>query len=1031
MVSLSNSKFQSLSIRPPTPPKDIENSSDKDAEEVLDFLHDPFGTKEPVAKVAAAEALLNTPAPSPSSEGEIPSSSARRRKRVNFQAQPCTTRHTGLAPQYFTPLHSSPLRPLPQTRVSKPLKSILKPSDAASTPPPTDEGAPAHKYKSFAEMLESIMKQLAANRRSSSVDAYHSLHRTMQAYDKIPDTQALLDKLGLLTQFIRRDIQAVGINGSGLDSQLIGQALKLLMALVRLPEVKTAMDDDFCNFIVDRIVQVAADETMPKAIVNTHLAMLMQQTFKGKTMTPVRVERILDVLDTIHDRVTGLSVLAYRIRIYRKLIQQRPEVMAKHAERWLRHTFKGLLSLQKDIHQSTLDLILSAARTIGTDRNFSNAVLTILNRARTDGDTYAKVIAKELDGWLESDSFAMVPQIWAAVIALLPGSLIKNRFVSLADWLKLFQKCCNSENISVKMDANVAFGCLVYAVNGKGDEDGLSSWSRMLLKVPQFQLQSKKKAERDSASSAYLTLLYYSFRPLAPHKQYDRCWTEFVEKFWTPLLQGPSPAHALAACRILTVLFTVTNKAWDPQRALDIWDRSMRLRRESKPLETMAREELPALDAKWVRKSLSTILKFVETLLDAAPWSVEEGRDEPVKMMWFSLLQSLKAASAQEVTASSESKDAMAHIVNLLRRVWDTHTAQLALSQETEDSWADKFCFLLETTVERLGSLQFSDKCLTRNGLDEFEAAASTPSNRSRQSGARTSPMLYFVDLLVNQSEGKLSEHVRLRALELLLRPCFDTQNTRLGRLELLRDCASAVGPSTTIVATSFWVQTAGLVKKCLDDDRSPDPNDTSRQLGKEYEAVVDILRLGFPCLVAQPCSLDVLSSFVETVRTEASESAVVLAVVEKVSECILKQSSSEHQTTSLLWLSILLRNLPDKINKRTLDQGRQMLWPSSSAPGRSPDFDPYTYLYNVVISAGSAAYVELNARRADVLREFIAALASSIKTCPISLLAVYLRKVQATIRLWVEDPEQKLQKKDQVSKELHSQVCEFRPRRP
>jgi hypothetical protein len=448
----------------------------------------------------------------------------------------------------------------------------------------------------------------------------------------------------------------------------------------------------------------------------------------------------------------------------------------------------------------------------------------------------------------------------------------------------------------------------------------------------------------------------------------------------------------------------------------------MRLRRESKPLETMAREELPALDAKWVRKSLSTILKFVETLLDAAPWSVEEGRDEPVKMMWLSLLQSLKAASAQEVTASSESKDAMAHIVNLLRRVWDTHTAQLALSQETEDTWADKFCFLLETTVEWLGPLQFSDKCLTRNGLDEFEAAASTPSNRSRQSGVRTSPMLYFVDLLVNQSEGKLSDHVRLRALELLLQPCFGSQNTRLGRLGLLRDCASAVGPSTTIVATSFWVQTAGLVKVCI-DHRSSDPNDTSRQLGKEYEAVVDILRLGFPCLVAQSCSLDVLSSVVETVRTEAGESAVVLAVVEKVSECILKQSSSEQQTISLSWLSILLRNLPEKINKRTLDQGRQKLWPSSSAPGRSPDFDPYNHLYNVVISAGSAAYVELNARRGDVLGEFIAALTSSIETCPISLLAVYLRKVQATIRLWVEDPEQKLQKKDQVSKELHAKV--------
>jgi len=847
----------------------------------------------------------------------------------------------------------------------------------------------------------------------------------MQAYDKIPDIQALLDKMGLLTQFIRRDVQAVSINGSGLDSQLIGQALKLLMALGRLPELRAAMDDDFCNFIVDRIVHVAADETMPKAIVNTHLAMLMQQTFRPKTMTAVRAERILDVLDTIHERVTGLSVLAYRIRIYRKLIQQRHEVMSKHAERWFRHTVKALLSAQKDINHSALDLAFSAAKTIGTDRQVNKAVLTILNRTKSDGDTFAKVMAKELDKMLDSDNAAMVPQIWAAVTSLLPGFLNKNDFPALADWLMVFQNCCNSKNDTVKMDANIAFGCLIYAVNGKENEDTLSSWSKMLLSVPQYQLQRRgqsKKSERDSATSAYLTLLYYSLRPQASHKQLDRCWTEFVENFWTPLVHAPSPMHALAACRVLSVLFNGTKKTWDPQRALDMWMRAMMQRRESKPQDLMQREELPVLDARWVRKALSTILRFVETLLDAAPWSVEDCKDEPVKTMWLSLLQSLKAAGAQEVMASTESKDAMAYIVNLLRRVWDTHTAQLALSQETEDTWADKFCFLLETTVERLGALQFSDKCLTRNGLDEFEVA-STPSHRSRQHGTRTSPLLYFVDLLVNQSEGKLSDNVRLRALKLLLEPCLEYQSTRLSKLELLRDCAAVVGPSTTAVPTSFWIQTAALLKSCI-EQQSSEAGGVARQLGKEYEMVVDVLRLGSPNLLGQSLSQDVLTSFSDTVRTEAGEGALVLAVVEKVSECILKQVSVEEHTVALPWLSILLRNLPKTIVRRTLEQGRQKLWPSSPMAGRNLDFDPYHHFYNAIDSVGSAAYHELNGRNVEIVREFLAALASSIKTCPIALLAVYLRKVQATIRVWVEDFEKKLQKKDQQSKELHPQVC-------
>jgi hypothetical protein len=329
---------------------------------------------------------------------------------------------------------------------------------------------------------------------------------------------------------------------------------------------------------------------------------------------------------------------------------------------------------------------------------------------------------------------------------------------------------------------------------------------------------------------------------------------------------------------------------------------------------------------------------------------------------------------------------------------------------------------LLETTVERLGALQFSDKCLTRNGQDEFEVA-STPSHRSRQHGPRTSPLLYFVDLLVNQSEGKLSENVRLRALKLLVEPCLQTQNTRLSRLELLRDCAAVVNPSTTIVPTSFWMQIAVLVKACI-EERSLEADGASRQLGKEYEVVVDVLRLGSPNLMKESLSQDLLTSFADAVRTEAGEGALVLAVVEKVSECILKQVSTEEHTVALPWLSVLLRNLPKTLVRRTLEQGRQKLWPSSSVAGRNPDFDPYNHLYDAIVSIGSAAYQELNTRNAESIQNFLASLASSIKGCPIALLAVYLRKVQATIRFWVEDPEKKLHKNDQQSKELHAQVC-------
>lgn len=1006
------SKFEALSVRPPTPPKDVEES-DKDADETLQFLADPFGDKPVLAKLPLpTKALLSTPLQSPSSDIDIPSSLASARKRVNFELTTCPSRHTKAVAQSWTPTRSSPLRPLPHLRDLKPLKSILKPCDAASTPPPADHGAPPDRARTFAEMLESIVKQLAQGERSSRLDAYHALQRTMQAYERIPDEQTLKNKMSLLTQFLRRDMQAASPTGTGPDSQLISQALKLLLALFRTPDLTTVINDDFCAFVVERSIQVATDVSMPKLVVNTHLAVLMQQNFRPRTMTTVRVEKILDALDTIHERISGFSVQAYRLRIYRKMIQQRPEVMTKHTERWFKHTIKALLSVQKDINQSALDTALSAAKTIGHDRHVTKSVLSVLNRARNNGETFAKLIAQEMEKMLDGDNAPVVPQIWSAITSLLRDGMQTSMFTALGDWLKVFEKCIRSEKDAVKIPTNVAFCFLVYAVNLSPTTS--DSWTKMLHDILRQQLQCRaKKPEREAATSAYITLLYYALRPTASYEQLDRYWREYVTTFWTPLVHLSSSSYAVVACRIVSALLDGSRKPWNEQRVLEIRSQYM-----------VQRTELPLMDPKWVRKSLPSVLNLVETLLDATPWATNENEeDQPVKTMWLAVLKSLVEASSKEVMASSETKDAMAHIVNLLRRVWDRHTAQLALPQQKEDSWADKFCYLIETVIQKLGAFQFADKCLTRNGEDDFEVA-STPSFRSRQNGPRISPLLYFVDLLINQSEGKLPDDVRLRAMKLIMEPCFHAQNTRQSKLELLRDCSATVDSSLrAIVALNFWAQIAALLKSSF-QEQVPDSNErVSRQLGKEYEVVVEVLGLGSTYLLNRPRGQEALVSFIDTVRCEAGDGALVLTVIEKVSEYVLKRVADDEKASCLPYASILLRNLPANMSRRVLDQARQKLWPSSPGPGRNADFDPYNHLYGAVVSAGSAAYHDLSSEDVESTKDFVAALGDSIHNCTTSLLAVYLRKTQDIIRLWVEDPEKKMQIREQPMKILHKEV--------
>ncbi|KAH7135486.1 Rap1-interacting factor 1 N terminal-domain-containing protein [Dendryphion nanum] len=1011
------SKFESFAARPPTPPKDLKEVNDSDIDEALRFLEDPFGTNNHIAATTTvARSLLNTPVQSPSSElGGNLASSGSQKKRVNFEIPPCPAPAPAstASPHPWTPLHSSPLRPLPQTRISRPLKSILKPSDPNSTPPPgSHEGTAAHKFHSFAEMLESVVKMLAQGARSSKLDAYIQLYNTMSAYDKIPDTQSLIDKMPLFAQFIRRDMQAMGISGKGYDSQLIGQALKLLMAFVRLPELKPVMDDDFCSFLVDRIIQVASDAEMPKGVINAHLALLMQQSFRPKTMTVGRVERILDVLDGIHDRVTGFSVQAYRVRVYRKLIQQRPEVMAKHTERWFKYVVKGMLTNQKDIHQSALETAISAAKSIGSDRQVTKAVLAIMNRVKSDGNTFGSLFAQQLESNSNSDTAAQVPHIWGVLTAFLKDSLQENVFLPLQDWLRVFERLYSSDKDAVKVQTNVAFNFLVYAVNIT--QNTPIAWSKMFVNIAQHQFQNRgpgKRSDIDTATSAYFTLLYYALRPNVPHAQLDRFWADFVADFWRPLVHA-SPKNAIAACRVLSALFNGSKKPWNEQRALEL-----------KPQFLVQREELPHLESRWVRKSLCVILPFVETLLDATPWTPDIGEDEPAKTMWIALMNSLVEAGSQEVMASSETKDAIAHIINMLRRMWDRHTTKLALQQHKEKSWADKFCFLIETVIEKLGASQFTDKCLIRNGQD-FEVA-STPSHRSRQNAPRVSPLIYFVDLLVSRSEGRLSDPVRLRAVQVGLQPCFDAQNTRLARLELLRDCIAAVDPTNkSAVAIDFRRRIASLTTFCIQDHPSDSKEQQSRQLGKEYEVVVGIIASLDP-----PHGQDVLSAFIDAVRREAGEGALVLAVVERLSEYFLLKTPKENHAACVPLASILLNNLPRTISRRALEQAKTILFPSSRTANRSQEFDPYNHFYAAVISIGTTAYESLgdDASQSNGLnityQNFLAALSSAIGSAPISLLAIFLRKTQIMLKLWIEDSGRIVRKSQQEA--LWQTICD------
>jgi hypothetical protein len=224
-------------------------------------------------------------------------------------------------------------------------------------------------------------------------------------------------------------------------------------------------------------------------------------------------------------------------------------------------------------------------------------------------------------------------------------------------------------------------------------------------------------------------------------------------------------------------------------------------------------------------------------------------------------------------------------------------------------------------------------------------------------------------------------------------------------------------------VAGQFWAQIAVMLNSTIEEKPADLDERAARPLGKEYEVVVEIMGLGSAILLSTFEGQQVLSGFVDTVRREAGEGALILAVIERVSESVLKRVPDEDKAICLAYASILLRNLPKQMSRRVLDQGRQNLWPSSSSVKRNPDFDPYVHVYGAVVSVGLAAYQDLDSADIELVKSFIAALASSFHNCSTSQLTVYLRKTQDLVRVWIEDSERRMQSKEQPLKSLHREV--------
>lgn len=323
-------------------------------------------------------------------------------------------------------------------------------------------------------MLESVLKFLESPSTAMRLDGYSTLNGALKAYDDLPDMAAMRSRMPALIKHMSRDILESTRKSDPMTSNLTTQALKLTTAILMSPALADCLDEQFQTLLVDRAVEVLEQDPVPKAIANHHMFLLATQRFPSRVMTSTKVERIVSSLTTIHERVSGNSVIASRLVIFQRLMDQASAVMLTNMRDWMPHVFHGVLSSIKDIRIRAIDTGTDAALMYGTTYQSTKVIIDLFHTATAEGSTYGAYFTarlfdmskpKEAEG--NTDLEEAVPQIWSMVVLFFKSKKVRLSQWRLfcEEWFLLIQNCLNSKNLTVKYRATCAWNRLVYVSN--------------------------------------------------------------------------------------------------------------------------------------------------------------------------------------------------------------------------------------------------------------------------------------------------------------------------------------------------------------------------------------------------------------------------------------------------------------------------------------------------------------------------------------------------------------------------------------
>ena len=1000
-----------LAARPPTPPKD--NTAKASPSNGL-------GT------TSRGHALLDTPDESPSSSADYTKdSNGKIQKKVGF---------TLLGTQYHrfsVDGHESDsdgqMRKLPRSRDCKSAKSILKAcTDYAGEPLNND--LLGFDHANLPAMLRSTTQHLASASRSSRIDAYSTLIACLSAYDEIPEVQGLAEKVAEITGYIRRDVTATKEEDGSLDIQLATQALKMTTIFLYTPSITTMFPEDFCSFILERSISSLDDQACPKILASHYMQLLEKQRFSPKCMTTDRVARLFSALDTVTTRVTGNRVIVHRLMIYHRLLGQAKSSMISRVASWIDHLVSGMLSTIKDVRARAIAFGMDASLQLGTTSSVSQACLELFDRSSADGRKVVNFLCSRLLEMANSKEDGIhVPQIWSVVIMFLRGRRRQlENWEHMKAWLVVIQRCFNSSDGQTKLQANIAWNRLIFAINL--DTSTSVSMAKMLRQpiVSPLERRSSDKNSRIAkqiARSSYCTLLYYALRPTATHAQLDQYWNLYVYQI-LPSCFTASKNDVDYACNILSALFSGTGKA-------KIWEDS---RTNDGPINP---EDLLCLDPKWTRLRTADIMLVFDKLFDTADWRISVDEDAPIVLAWRSFTSALGNAGGKEVIVSMEAMNAVAHIINGIKLLLQRSNSELvkqrnALQRHTtskvdQSKTFEKVTILIKEAVARIGVIPFLERRLIRTSQDSYEAADTPSSRSSRDSGSLNSPIVHLLNVLLKNVQEMSDATSYLGALKIASSISLQSAASRRTQLSILRNLGRLLVSDDVRqqeVSIMFWRLLAESTSSALKQPHEQESHNDSPQLpGHDFREAVKILELGIQFRSSGSISTwrELHADIVDALRKDIGEEAISLVIVEPLAG-ILSKDDCIRDDFVLAAATFMVEAIrwPQSLN--SMERIQRQLWGVNHIAPKVTSPNLHDKLYSMVEILLGSSYDSLEVLPPASIIPFIRATIKMIVSCPPEYMGMALFRMKKGLAPWVEDT------KGILSMRLPSPLCILAP---